>query len=161
MEAPRQVEAEYNQAPKRDNELLDSWKEIAVFLGRGVRTVQRWEATEGLPVRRHDHLKRGSVYALRSDVALWARTRQFGFQNRVNRYPMYHCDELRAQIRQHRAILNDLQAELQIRIAAVQSSWKQLLLSSEQADENVRLGQVILTLPGKSQAPSPARRASA
>ena len=34
---------------------LDSWKEIATFLNRGVRTVQRWEATEGLPVRRHQH----------------------------------------------------------------------------------------------------------
>jgi len=30
--------------------VLDSWKEIAVFLRRGVRTVQRWEKTEGLPV---------------------------------------------------------------------------------------------------------------
>jgi hypothetical protein len=31
---------------------LDSWKEIASYLGRGVRTVQRWECEEGLPVHR-------------------------------------------------------------------------------------------------------------
>ena len=30
---------------------LDSWKQIAAYLGRGVTTVQRWEAEEGLPVQ--------------------------------------------------------------------------------------------------------------
>jgi hypothetical protein len=50
---------------------LDSWKEIASFLNRGVRTVQRWEATEGLPVRRHQHRKLGSVFALKSEVSAW------------------------------------------------------------------------------------------
>lgn len=57
--------------------VLDSWKEIAVFLRRGVRTVQRWERTEGLPVRRHEHMKRGSVFALASDLSTWQRLRQF------------------------------------------------------------------------------------
>jgi TolB-like protein/Tfp pilus assembly protein PilF len=54
---------------------LDSWKEIATFLNRGVRTVQRWEATEGLPVRRHQHRKLGSVFALKSEVAAWWESR--------------------------------------------------------------------------------------
>jgi len=54
---------------------LDSWKEIATFLSRGVRTVQRWEATEGLPVRRHQHRKLGSVYALKSEVSAWWKSR--------------------------------------------------------------------------------------
>ena len=31
---------------------LDSWKEIAAYLGRDVRTVQRWERREGLPIHR-------------------------------------------------------------------------------------------------------------
>jgi len=31
---------------------LDSWKEIAAHLKRDVRTVQRWEKTASLPVRR-------------------------------------------------------------------------------------------------------------
>ena len=54
---------------------LDSWKEIAAFLKRGVRTVQRWERTEALPVHRHQHAKLGSVYALRSEVAAWWESR--------------------------------------------------------------------------------------
>jgi hypothetical protein len=50
---------------------LDSWKEIAAYLGRGVRTVQRWEREEDLPVHRLSHEKRGTVYAIREELAAW------------------------------------------------------------------------------------------
>lgn len=52
---------------------LDSWKEIAVYLRREVRTVQLWEKHEGLPVHRHFHKKLGSVFALRSEIEEWKR----------------------------------------------------------------------------------------
>jgi tetratricopeptide (TPR) repeat protein len=52
---------------------LDSWKEIASYLRREVRTVQLWEKREGLPVHRHFHQRLGSVYALRSEVEIWKR----------------------------------------------------------------------------------------
>ncbi|MEP6731884.1 MAG: hypothetical protein ABJE10_14650, partial [bacterium] len=55
---------------------LDSWKEIASYLGRGVRTVQRWEREEGLPVHRLVHDKRGSVYARREELASWWESRR-------------------------------------------------------------------------------------
>ena len=55
---------------------LDSWKEIAAYLGRGVRTVQRWEREEGLPVHRLAHEKRGSVYADRDEVDAWWESRR-------------------------------------------------------------------------------------
>jgi excisionase family DNA binding protein len=32
--------------------VLTSWKEVASYLGKGVRTVQRWEKQDGLPIRR-------------------------------------------------------------------------------------------------------------
>jgi Tol biopolymer transport system component len=54
---------------------LDSWKEIATYLGRDTTTVQRWEKREGMPVHRHLHDKRGSVYALRAELDSWARSR--------------------------------------------------------------------------------------
>src|SRR6201988_3818035 len=50
---------------------LDSWKEIASYLRREVRTVQLWEKLEGLPVHRHFHRKLGSVFAYRSEVDAW------------------------------------------------------------------------------------------
>jgi TolB-like protein/Flp pilus assembly protein TadD len=55
---------------------LVSWKEIAVHLGREVRTVQRWEKTEGLPVKRHEHQKKSTVYAYPSELDDWVKKRQ-------------------------------------------------------------------------------------
>jgi phage terminase Nu1 subunit (DNA packaging protein) len=55
---------------------LDSWKEIAAYLKRDVRTVQRWEKREGMPVHRHQHDKLGSVYALRDELDAWTETRR-------------------------------------------------------------------------------------
>src|SRR5580704_17680212 len=55
---------------------LDSWKEIAAYLNRDVTTVQRWEKREGMPVHRHVHDKRGSVYALGSELDAWVQSRR-------------------------------------------------------------------------------------
>ena len=53
-------------------ERLDSWKEIAQYLNRSERTVQRWERESGLPVRRVKSAKdAGSVYAIRSELDAW------------------------------------------------------------------------------------------
>jgi hypothetical protein len=54
---------------------LDSWKEIAAYLRRSVRTVTRWEREEGLPVHRHVHSKAGSVFAYKSELDAWWTTR--------------------------------------------------------------------------------------
>jgi hypothetical protein len=54
---------------------LDSWKEIAAYLGCSARTVRRWETEEGLPVRRHVHYKGDSVYAFRTELDTWRRGR--------------------------------------------------------------------------------------
>lgn len=50
---------------------LDSWKEIAFYLKREIRTVQRWEESESLPIHRHLHRKQGSVYAFKSELDAW------------------------------------------------------------------------------------------
>jgi TolB-like protein len=55
---------------------LVSWKEIATHLGREVRTVQRWETTEDLPVHRHEHQKKSTVYAYTSELDAWFKKRQ-------------------------------------------------------------------------------------
>ncbi len=54
-----------------DGERLDSWKDVASYFGKSVSTVQRWEKHEGLPVRRHLHAKKGSIYAYRSEMDSW------------------------------------------------------------------------------------------
>jgi len=55
---------------------LDSWGEIASYLGREVRTVQRWEGTEDLPVHRHEHKKKSTVYAYSGELDAWIKNRQ-------------------------------------------------------------------------------------
>jgi hypothetical protein len=52
---------------------LDSWKEIAAFLQRDVRTVQRWEKHAGLPVHRHAEARLRTAFAYRSELEAWWR----------------------------------------------------------------------------------------
>lgn len=51
--------------------LLTSWKEIASYLGKGVRTVQRWEQQFGLPVRRPNEKIKGIVHATTRELDQW------------------------------------------------------------------------------------------
>jgi TolB-like protein len=59
--------------PAQTADRLDSWKEIAAYLRRSVRTVRRWERDEGLPVHRQMHRSLASVYAYRSEIDAWRR----------------------------------------------------------------------------------------
>jgi hypothetical protein len=56
-----------------EDRIFSSWKEIATFLGRGVRTVQRWEATLGLPIRRPNGYGSNVVVATESELRQWLR----------------------------------------------------------------------------------------
>ena len=51
--------------------MLSSWKEIAHFFGKGVRTVQRWEKTLNLPIRRPPGAPSNVVLARTSDLEAW------------------------------------------------------------------------------------------
>ncbi|MBI3406274.1 MAG: helix-turn-helix domain-containing protein [Acidobacteria bacterium] len=57
------------------NQRLESWKEIADYLKRSVRTVRRWEQLEGLPVYRHTHNKDATVYSFRVELDEWLARR--------------------------------------------------------------------------------------
>ena len=50
---------------------LDSWKEIATYLGRDVRTVIRWEQNRGLPVYRVPGGKVSRVFAYPEELDAW------------------------------------------------------------------------------------------
>jgi TolB-like protein/Flp pilus assembly protein TadD len=58
------------EEPLTANARLDSWKAIAAYLKRDERTVRRWEK-EGLPVYRHVHAKKASIYAFTSEIDRW------------------------------------------------------------------------------------------
>ncbi len=56
---------------REEDGLFDSWKEIASYLGRDLRTVRRWEKTRALPVHRVPGGGRAAVYAYRSEIDTW------------------------------------------------------------------------------------------
>lgn len=55
---------------------LESWKEIASYLRRTVRTVQRWEREQGLPVHRLRHNKLPTIYAFARELDDWWEQRR-------------------------------------------------------------------------------------
>ena len=56
-------------------ERLDGWKAIAGYLARDIRTVQRWELNEGLPIHRLEHKQRATAYAFTSELDAWLARR--------------------------------------------------------------------------------------
>jgi CheY-like chemotaxis protein len=65
--------------------VLTSWKEIAGYLGRGVRTVQRYEARFGLPVRRPAGTDRSGVMAVSDELDQWLNRAPLKQQRHVRR----------------------------------------------------------------------------
>jgi DNA-binding response OmpR family regulator len=51
--------------------VLNTWKEIAVYVSCGVRTVQRYERDLGLPVRRVSDSDRSTVLAFSDELDQW------------------------------------------------------------------------------------------
>ncbi len=85
--------------------ILSSWKEIAEYVGRGVRTVQRWERELGFPVHRPRNHIRSPVIAIPAEIDDWLRN---GVLNRTQQ------DRPTA-----RAELRRLRSELESRIETV------------------------------------------
>ena len=54
-----------------EGRIFSSWKEIATYLGKGVRTVQRWEKTIGLPVRRPKGSYSNVIVATERELREW------------------------------------------------------------------------------------------
>jgi TolB-like protein len=59
------------ELPDARGERLESWKRIAVYLKRDVRTVQRWEEANGLPIHRHQRAQRPIPYAYTKELDAW------------------------------------------------------------------------------------------
>jgi TolB-like protein len=55
---------------------LASWKELAGYMHCTIRSVQRWERGEGLPVHRHLHQRGSTVYAYSGELDAWLEARR-------------------------------------------------------------------------------------
>jgi len=115
------------------NEILNFWKEVAEYLGRGTRTVQRWEQDLGLPVRRPRGKRHSAVMALRQDLDSWVRNRpQINDQGNGDRLdsPLGHtpilsqCAQIRDTIQTSRGLrtqTRQLRAEMSLALHSLVS----------------------------------------
>jgi hypothetical protein len=51
--------------------ILGSWKEIAAYTKKSIRTLQRWERTLGFPIRRPNVSNASIVFAFASEIDDW------------------------------------------------------------------------------------------
>jgi hypothetical protein len=85
--------------------VLSSWKEIASYFGKGVRTVQRWERELGLPVLRpREGAAKGRVIAHPGDLSSWIGGRWVA--RAIQRPPSTPVRDLREQIQTSRKLRN-------------------------------------------------------
>lgn len=76
-----------NQSPQcavisKPASVLHSWKDIASYVGRGVRTVQRWEHDYGLPVHRPNQRERSAVLAFPEELKAWLHHTPVGLRQK-------------------------------------------------------------------------------
>lgn len=102
----------------RDRKMLGSWKEIAAYLGKGVRTVQRWENDLGMPVRRPNGAAKGVVCAWTDELDLWlamrwAQRSVTEMKGRVAKPDLSANLQVSHDLRSaHRQLLNELEQNL-------------------------------------------------
>ena len=146
-------------------QFLSGWKEIANYLGKGVRTVQRYERQLGLPVRRPAGKPSGSVVATRAELDAWVTASPIreAFQLSTNDSERVHDSlsknirtgleqmarlrdqmfELRAEVRQSITMLRNSVYELQGELNT--NVWREL----DRGNLTDRDDLDPLSLPGK------------
>jgi hypothetical protein len=117
--------------------LLTSWKEIAAYMDKAVRTVQRWERDYGLPVRRPLGTRGNAVLARPRDLDEWVvlrcGTRLADPQSPQQRAELQRAwTSLAEQIRKAQVLCRETQlyrAELEIAIEGLRQQIHRMRVS--------------------------------
>ena len=134
--------------------ILNGWKEIANHMGRGVRTVQRWEHL-GCPVRRPAGRPRSAVFAVSEEIDEWLRhcqvaTLESDAGNGIssNEISSEVLEIVKQRLAEHRQLILELRGTLKELVAAsrqsaamnkdVQSATAYVARQMERAAENVQ-----------------------
>src|SRR5215831_20549512 len=91
-------------------EIISGWKDIATYLQKGVRTVQRYEREIGLPVRRPAGKSAGSVMATKAELDGWIAASPIREAFRLPETSMDNTTPL-SEFRQHVKDLHRLREE--------------------------------------------------
>jgi hypothetical protein len=119
--------------------ILTSWKEIGQYLGKGVRTVQRWEREAGLPVRRQVTPSPHSVIAMSDELDTWARSQTRG-----------PGGALAGALQREIAILHAENSELRVRLDALEAALAAKSAVAEPSAHNGHLRTMCLNLEDHS-----------
>jgi len=111
------------------NEILSSWEEIATYLGKGVRTVQRWERELELPIHRPGARQQRIVMAFEEDLSRWVEKQNGLKGNAVPRHRGKPADAV-----QRAAQL----AERMQRLTAITGRLQQQVITSLERIQRIR-----------------------
>ena len=111
--------------------ILSGWKDIANYLGKGVRTVQRYEEEFRLPVRRPAGRSRGSVVATKAELDAWiaASPVRQQLQMAIKAGPPSSLAGIRQNLREMRILreqMRDLRSGINRSVCLVQASVVEL-----------------------------------
>ena len=114
------------------------WKDIAAYLGKGVRTVQRYERELGLPIRRPAGKSTGSVMATKAELDGWVVASPIQEAFRLPQAPVdiaMPLSEFRCQLKQMRRLREEA-AELRTALrASLELLYANLRLALPQLDQ--------------------------
>ncbi len=133
-------------------EILSGWKDIANYMGRGVRTVQRYERELGLPIRRPAGKVSGSVIATKVEIDAWITAAPLRKKFTVS-FPAPDNTELIKEFRQQVAELHRLRVEAAQSRADMSAPRKALRESIRLLRQTLRLSKEINShLQGRGRA---------
>jgi hypothetical protein len=107
--------------------LLSGWKEIANYLRKGVRTVQRYEREQRLPVRRPTGGPKGSVIATVAELDAWVRAMPIRshFSLAAPKWPVATVEELRTNLEKMQQLCAEMRqcrSEMKLSMDALHST---------------------------------------
>ena len=110
--------------PNSPQQVLSSWKEIAAYFGRGVRTVQRWERELQMPVHRPKSGRQAPVLAFANELEKWSRSQK------IARSPEFQTQQVQVLLASLQETVTSNREELR-RLREQTEQLKQLRLQIE------------------------------
>jgi hypothetical protein len=137
-----------NSAPQ--SAILTSWKDIARYMGKGVRTVQRWEQDFGLPVRRPLGSNKKAVLARPLDLDAWVAQRCSSRAEPLSDPERVVLQREIAELRRQLALANE-RLQMILRAQAIGAvSVEATRPASPGIDPERRRDGVVLSFPGRN-----------
>jgi|HubBroStandDraft_6_1064221.scaffolds.fasta_scaffold310515_1 hypothetical protein len=109
--------------------VIAGWKDIGRYLGKGIRTVQRWECELGLPVRRTHEGPKPGVVAVKAEIDAWVQALGLRDDRKANR-----MRALLQSLRELRAENQELRRQLEAERAKRQQQLGPSLMPTHERD---------------------------